>query len=86
MEENNTALDQPSLVEPRATAHLLEHGRRELSKIIAGQAAFIDQLLVVSLCRGHGLIEGVPGIAKNAGREIPKPGVRPGIFSGAIDP
>jgi MoxR-like ATPase len=64
LEENNTALDQPSLVELRATAHLLEHGRRELSKIIAGQAAFIDQLLVVALCRGHALIEGVPGIAK----------------------
>ena len=64
LDENNTAVDQPSLVELRATARLLEHGRRELSKIIAGQTTFIDQLLVVALCRGHALIEGVPGIAK----------------------
>ena len=64
MEEDNTALDQPSRVELPATAHLLEHGRRELGKIIAGQAALIDQLLVVAVCRGHALIEGVPGLAK----------------------
>ncbi len=64
MEENDTALDQPSLVKLQATVHLLEHGRREIGKIIAGQSAFIDQMLVVALCRGHALIEGVPGIAK----------------------
>jgi MoxR-like ATPase len=64
LEDNKTALDQPSLVELQATARLLEHGRRELGRIIAGQAAFIDQLLVAALCRGHALIEGVPGIAK----------------------
>jgi MoxR-like ATPase len=58
LEENETG------VELRATAHLLEHGRRELGKIISGQTAFIDQMLVVALCRGHALVEGVPGIAK----------------------
>ena len=47
-----------------ATRQLLDHGRRELGRIIAGQTAFIDQALVVALCRGHALIEGVPGIAK----------------------
>jgi MoxR-like ATPase len=50
--------------ELKATSQLLQHGRQELSKIIAGQTAFIDQTLVVALCRGHALIEGVPGIAK----------------------
>ena len=48
----------------QATSALLEHGRRELSKIIAGQSAFIDEVLVTVLCGGHALIEGVPGIAK----------------------
>jgi len=48
----------------RAAAALLEHGRRELGKVIAGQAAFLDQALIAVLCRGHALIEGVPGIAK----------------------
>ena len=55
MEENS---------ELKAATQLLEHGRRELSTIIAGQNSFIDQTLVVALCRGHALIEGVPGIAK----------------------
>jgi MoxR-like ATPase len=50
--------------ELQATRQLLDHGRRELGKIIAGQTTFIDQALVVALCRGHALIEGVPGIAK----------------------
>jgi MoxR-like ATPase len=50
--------------ELQATGQLLDHGRRELGRIIAGQSAFIDQALVVALCRGHALIEGVPGIAK----------------------
>jgi MoxR-like ATPase len=50
--------------ELQATTQLLDHGRRELGKIIAGQTAFIDQALIVALCRGHALIEGVPGIAK----------------------
>jgi MoxR-like ATPase len=50
--------------ELQATTQLLDHGRRELGKIIAGQTAFIDQALVVALCRGHALIEGVPGVAK----------------------
>jgi MoxR-like ATPase len=50
--------------ELQATGQLLDHGRRELGRIIAGQTAFIDQALVVALCRGHALIEGVPGIAK----------------------
>ncbi len=57
MEENLSS-------ELKATSQLLQHGRQELSKIIAGQTTFIDQTLVVALCRGHALIEGVPGIAK----------------------
>ena len=57
MEENLSS-------ELKATSQLLQHGRCELSKIIAGQTSFIDQTLIVALCRGHALIEGVPGIAK----------------------
>ncbi len=54
--------EQPATL--RATATLLGHGRAELGKVIAGQAAFLDQALIAVLCRGHALIEGVPGIAK----------------------
>ena len=63
--EQNSSLDSiGEAPELQATTRLLNHGRQELSKIIAGQSAFIDQTLIVALCRGHALIEGVPGIAK----------------------
>jgi MoxR-like ATPase len=40
------------------------HVRGELSKIIVGQSEAIDQLLLVLVCGGHAVIEGVPGLAK----------------------
>ena len=43
---------------------LAAHARREMAKIIVGQHKPIDELLVVLLCGGHALIEGVPGLAK----------------------
>jgi MoxR-like ATPase len=43
---------------------LAAHVRSELGKIIVGQEATIDQFLLVILCSGHGLVEGVPGLAK----------------------
>jgi MoxR-like ATPase len=38
--------------------------KREIQKIIVGQAETIDQLLITFLAGGHGLLEGVPGLAK----------------------
>ena len=38
--------------------------REQLGKVLVGQEELIQQLLVVVLCRGHALIEGVPGLAK----------------------
>lgn len=48
----------------QATTALVEHGRQELGKVIAGQTDLIDEVLITVLCGGHALIEGVPGIAK----------------------
>ena len=42
------------------------HIRGELSKVIVGQREFVDQLILVLLCGGHAVIEGVPGLAKTA--------------------
>ena len=64
MEQTNSQEEQPQPASLRATALILEHGRRELGKVIAGQTEFLDQALIAILCRGHALIEGVPGIAK----------------------
>ena len=38
--------------------------KQELSKVIVGQADFVELLIAALLVDGHVLIEGVPGIAK----------------------
>ena len=38
--------------------------RKEVGKIIIGQDAVIDQLLMAIFCRSHALLMGVPGLAK----------------------
>jgi len=43
---------------------LAEQAGAQLGKVLVGQDELIQQLLVVVLCRGHALIEGVPGLAK----------------------
>jgi MoxR-like ATPase len=45
-------------------AALATHVRAELSKVIVGQKDVVDQLLLVLVCGGHAVIEGVPGLAK----------------------
>ncbi len=37
---------------------------REMNKVIVGQEAIVEYLLVALLARGHVLLEGVPGVAK----------------------
>ena len=38
--------------------------RREIGKIIVGQDAIIENLIITLLCRSHALLVGVPGLAK----------------------
>src|SRR5688572_15235507 len=38
--------------------------KAELGKVIVGQEAVIEELLVALFCRGHALLVGVPGLAK----------------------
>ncbi|HEY8490159.1 MAG TPA: MoxR family ATPase [Dehalococcoidia bacterium] len=38
--------------------------KQEIARVIVGQEALIDRLLVGLLCQGHILVEGVPGLAK----------------------
>ena len=45
-------------------AALAAQVRTGLSKIIVGQKEVVDQLLLVLVCGGHAVIEGVPGLAK----------------------
>jgi MoxR-like ATPase len=48
----------------QAVPQLLEHLRQESNKVIVGQEEFRNQCLATLLCRGHALLEGVPGVAK----------------------
>jgi len=38
--------------------------RSELAKVIVGQGQVVEQLLISLFCRGHCILEGVPGLAK----------------------
>ncbi|MET0704548.1 MAG: AAA family ATPase, partial [Mycobacterium sp.] len=46
-----------------ARAALLEL-RAEIGKAVVGQEAVVSGLVIALLCRGHVLLEGVPGVAK----------------------
>lgn len=38
--------------------------KEEMGKVLVGQAELVDRLIVGLLCKGHILLEGVPGLAK----------------------
>lgn len=53
--------------EIRAVERLHQHYKAitdQMSGVIVGLEGVIEQLMVVMLCRGHGMLEGVPGLAK----------------------
>lgn len=52
----------PALVKETQTQ--LDAIKKEIGKVIIGQSALIDRLLVGLLADGHLLLEGVPGVAK----------------------
>jgi MoxR-like ATPase len=47
-----------------AVPKLAQHVRDQIGKAIVGQEDLKTQCLIVLLCEGHALLEGVPGIAK----------------------
>ena len=46
------------------SANRLTAVQLELGKVILGQEAVIEQVLITLLCGGHALLEGLPGVAK----------------------
>ena len=46
------------------TQALLERALYELKKVIVGQEHLLERLLLASICGGHVLVEGAPGLAK----------------------
>jgi MoxR-like ATPase len=41
-----------------------ERLKAEIRKVIVGQDEVVDQIVIAMFCRGHALLEGVPGLAK----------------------
>jgi MoxR-like ATPase len=58
-----TRTDTPA-VDAGAAREALVALRTEVAKAVVGQDAAVTGLIVALLCRGHVLIEGVPGVAK----------------------
>ncbi|HEU5457111.1 MAG TPA: AAA family ATPase, partial [Terracidiphilus sp.] len=58
-----TAAAEPAASLP-ATSKLIAQARAEMGRVISGQNAVIEEVLIAVLCQGHALLEGVPGIAK----------------------
>jgi MoxR-like ATPase len=48
----------------KAVPQLVQHLREEMGKVVVGQDELRNQCVIALLCRGHVLLEGVPGIAK----------------------
>ena len=62
-ETPSTPTPAPQAAAPEARDALLRV-RAEVGKAVVGQDAAVTGLLVALLCRGHILLEGVPGVAK----------------------
>src|SRR6478752_4309089 len=59
------ALDRPEEPNPAREAHdALETALFEIKRVIVGQEAMLERVLVALLAGGHVLLEGVPGLAK----------------------
>ena len=54
----------PTTTDPGAARDALARIRTEVAKAVVGQDAAVTGLVIALLCRGHVLLEGVPGVAK----------------------
>jgi MoxR-like ATPase len=61
-QQTDLAADELAAVEKLQKAY--HDMRAELGKVIVGQEAVIEELLIAMFCRGHALLVGVPGLAK----------------------
>jgi MoxR-like ATPase len=58
-------MDQTTVTNQIAAAHeLIDKLRAEVGRVIVGQQAIVDRLVIALLIRGHVLVEGLPGLAK----------------------
>lgn len=53
-----------SIMQPEKAAALMQRLLYEVKRVVVGQDAFLERVLIALLAQGHLLIEGVPGLAK----------------------
>src|SRR5688500_11957601 len=61
-QQTDLAADELAAVEKLQQGY--HNMKSELGKVIVGQEAVIEELLIALFCRGHALLVGVPGLAK----------------------
>jgi len=54
----------PENIQEKTLSQTIQNIRKEISKVLVGQDKMVEGLLAGLLCRGHILLEGVPGLAK----------------------
>lgn len=59
-----TSLNPQTLERVQEDSIYFHHMMSEISKVIIGNNAIIEALITTVLCRGHVLLEGIPGVAK----------------------
>ena len=61
---DGAAVDGPATDGPATDGAELGEALDEVRRVVVGQEAMVERLLVAVLARGHCLLEGVPGVAK----------------------
>ena len=58
-------MDQTTVANQMASSHeTIARLRAEVGRVVIGQQAIVDRLVIALLIRGHVLVEGLPGLAK----------------------
>src|SRR5580765_8425623 len=64
VEATTAPLTQDDLAAGKKLRTAYENLKKQLARVIVGQNEVIEELLIAMFCRGHCILEGVPGLAK----------------------
>ncbi|MHC4983891.1 MAG: AAA family ATPase [Planctomycetota bacterium] len=64
VDEHGIAKEADDITAIKALSAAYERMTEQLGRVIVGQKKVIEEVLVAVFCRGHGLLVGVPGLAK----------------------
>ncbi len=64
MDASTKPLSQDDIAAGRKLREAYDHLKKQLARVIVGQNEVIEEMLIALFCRGHCILEGVPGLAK----------------------